>query len=89
LSKHLGGQAETRVTQISYWWGKVGVIQDVEHFRAELQFERLANREVAVDREVPLRGIETSQGISTKVSLPKWISRIGINGGRAEGADLV
>jgi hypothetical protein len=40
------------------------VVQNIEHFCAELQFERLANWEIAVYREIPLGCTESSQRIS-------------------------
>jgi hypothetical protein len=39
------------------------MVQDIEHFGAELQLERLVNREIAMNGKVPLGSAETSQEI--------------------------
>jgi hypothetical protein len=51
------------------------MIQDIEHFRAELQFHGFADGEVTMDGKIPLCGSETSKGISLYVTLPSWVTR--------------
>src|SRR5258707_12604995 len=61
------------------------MVEDVEHFSSELQCKRLMYWEVAVNRQVPLGGTESSQGISPQVPLPRRIPRGGINRWVREG----
>src|SRR5260370_32429187 len=61
------------------------MIQQIEDFCSELQFEQLVNWKIAVYCKVPLGGAETAESISAKISLPQRVS-IGIGWRRAERA---
>jgi hypothetical protein len=50
------------------------MIQDIEHFRAELQFHGFADGEVTMDGKIPLGRAEASQSISPQISLPGRIT---------------
>src|SRR5260221_10839569 len=51
------------------------MVKNIEHFRPELEFDRLANRKIAMYREVPLHGAKASKGIPSQVSLTGRIAR--------------
>src|SRR5258706_6890115 len=55
------------------------MVQHVEHFSAELQFDGFMDWKVAMDREVPLRGTESPEEISRYISLPERVSRVGVS----------
>jgi hypothetical protein len=57
LPQHLVCDAElTTVTgEITDWWSEVGMVQNIEHFSAELQLQRLENGKLAMDGKIPLR----------------------------------
>jgi len=64
VSQHLSRDPKRSEREISVRRSKVRVVQDVEHFRAELQFQRFMNRKIAVDPKVPLGGSESSKRVS-------------------------
>ena len=69
---------EQRRSKVAYRAAKNRVVEDVEHVRARLQGEPLAELEPPLQRQIDLRSVEAAQGISSQVSLP-------IGRGRAEG----
>src|SRR6266478_734672 len=63
------GLAELRIqslwtAEISYRRSKIRMVQDIEQFCAELQFQAVADREVAMHRKVPLDHTKTSHCVS-------------------------
>src|SRR6266852_2136477 len=72
--QHLDRLAELRVnrrriTEVPNGWPKVRMIQNIEHFSAELQFQRLVNDKLAMHCKIPLSRAKSTQGIPRQVSL--------------------
>src|SRR5580700_11301162 len=55
------------------------MIENVEHFCAELKLEQLSDREVAMHGEIPFRRTEPSQSVSSKTPLPRGIPGMGVH----------
>src|SRR5271165_2532179 len=62
---------EQRRTEVVDGAAKIGVVEDVEHIRARLKREALAEGEPPLQREIDLRSAESAQGISSQISLPR------------------
>jgi hypothetical protein len=84
VSKRFGRGAKTRTGRESQPPGsiwiagisEVGMIEDVERFRAELQAQALGQPEFPMEREVDLPRAETTQNVAAKVAVePVWWNR--------------
>ena len=56
------GSGESRDNRVRRW-SEVGVVQNIEHLGAELQFYRFMDGKVPMDRQIPLGVSESTQGI--------------------------
>lgn len=67
--QHLRGLTELRRGQVIDWIAEVRVIEDVEEIDSELKRKSFCEAELAAQRDVPLRGAESAQGVASEIAL--------------------
>ena len=84
-AEHLGGEAEERVEQEAIRIAEAGLVEEVEEFGAELEFDPFGESEAAAGGQVDLVQRKTAKSITAEATIAHLIGGDG-EGGAIENA---